>query len=149
MMAVPIRSGRATPRLVALAVLACALLLRVLVPQGWMPVETGQGWRLTPCSGSGPMAMGDPAGAALAMPGMRSMAGGKDHGMPDHGMPDHGGDHGCPYASLATALEEPVLPTLAVPIPMQSILPIAAAWMVAIGRGLAAPPPPATGPPSV
>ena len=52
-----LRSGARRPRMLALAVLACALLLRLLVPAGWMPVSDANGVHLTLCSGTGPMTM--------------------------------------------------------------------------------------------
>lgn len=134
-----IRAGRTTPRALAFAILAAALLLRIVVPQGWMPVDTGQGWRIVICTGSGPVQM--TAGMKMTG-GMHHLPGGPDHGA---------GDHACPYGSLALALAmaEPILPVVALPAIMRSVRLVAAVHTVAVGRGLAAPPPPATGPPLV
>jgi len=131
-------------RAAALALLVCALALRLLVPAGWMPVRDARGLHLTLCSGSGPMEM--PAGA---MPGMdHAMAGDAAHHGPhdrDQGMQDHA----CPFASLSLAITAPPLPEA--PLPVRPVLtsPGEAAFAVAIGRGLAAPPPPPTGPPAL
>jgi hypothetical protein len=130
------RTRTGLSRTLALAVIACALLARLLVPQGWMPVETARGWTLTLCSGSGPMQMGDASAAA-----MKPM----HHGGDDR---DHApGDHPCAFSSLALALDEPPLPLLDLPRPLLGAWTAWAGFAVAIGRGLAAPPPPATGPP--
>ena len=115
------------------------MLMRVLIPQGWMPVETGDGWRITICTGMGPMQMDMPA-MARAMAPMHH-----DSGSPGH----DAGDHPCAFAGFALALDEPPLPVLALPpLPAPAWLPAIVA-AVAIGRGLAAPPPPATGPPAL
>ncbi len=135
------RSGRNRLRTIALALLACALALRLLIPAGWMPVADAQGFHLTLCSGAGP----------LEIPPARPMAGMAHHGAHHHdhhhdqGIPDHP----CAFAGLGLALAEPVLPAIALIAPVieapVAIIPTA----VAIGRGLAAPPPPPTGPPAL
>lgn len=131
------------PRAAALALIACALFLRFLVPQGWMPMQTGQGWRITLCSGSGPMI----AAPAMTMPGMtHAMA------MPAHHLPADNwdaGDHPCAFANLALALNDPGTPVPLLPRLLLSAWIAGPAALVAIGRGLAAPPPPATGPPTL
>ena len=109
------------------ALLALALAIRLLVPQGWMPNGAGG---VMMCSGSAPVAM------ASAMHGGQEMPAG------------HGQDHPCPFAALGLAAAPPaavapVLPPAAVTATGRS-----AAHAIAVGRGLAAPPPPATGPPA-
>lgn len=111
--------------------IALALVVRALVPAGWMPVADGMGVRLALCPGQAP--------TAHAMP---SMSHGPEHG--GKGLPDHP----CAFAALGLAAGT-VPPSLAllpraVPVPA----PIAQRDEGAIGRGLAAPPPPATGPPA-
>lgn len=131
-----IRSAEGMARGLMLAAFACAMLLRFAIPAGWMPVADGSGIRLTICTGMGPM---DPAA-------MAGMAGGR-HGLP---MPGHGhadGDHPCTFAGLAAALVEPLLPPLPAPSAGAAMPRKPAADLVGVGRGLAAPPPPATGPP--
>jgi hypothetical protein len=130
------RSRSRNHRMLALAVLACAMALRILVPEGWMPVSDGHGFRITLCTGSGPMDM------TMAMPGMAM-----HHGKAGHGPQQPMQDHPCTFAHLGLAFAEPVLPSLAPP-PAEAAEALAArAFAVAIGHGLAAPPPPSTGPP--
>lgn len=111
-------------------VLALAIALKLMVPQGWMPDSRGG---LMLCSGK----------VAVATPVMA-------HG--GHGRHDAPGkptaDHPCAFAGLGMAAAPPpplaavIVPTMASDAP--PITPVA----VAVGRGLAAPPPPATGPPA-
>lgn len=134
------RNRRAMPQLIALALIACALIGRVLVPQGWMPVQTDQGWQISICSGSGPMTIDMPAVMAEALKGAHHDRGGQDHGP---------NDHPCAFSGMALALDTPLPPALALPaLVVENRLPGLAPG-VSIGRGLAAPPPPATGPPSL
>lgn len=120
----------------ALGGLLIVLLLRLLVPTGWMPVATpASGIAITICTGMGAVSAyidaegklhrTDKSGADLA----------KDVGL-------------CPFASGLSML--PVLDVL--------VASYALVWRttlahldeaVAIGRGLAAPPPPPTGPPAI
>ena len=124
-------------RTIALALLACALALRLLIPAGWMPVVDATGLHLTLCSGSGPIEL--PA-AHHAMAGMAH-----HHHHHDQGMPDHP----CAFAGLGLALAEPVLPAIALIAPVVEATVVVIPATVAIGRGLAAPPPPPTGPPAL
>ena len=112
------------------AMLALALVVRALVPTGWMPVATDQGIRFELCAGQ-------------AMPPAAGMHH-RHKGESQQTAPDHV----CAFAGLGLAADTappPVMLALA-PAPV----PVAAprALTVAIGRGLAAPPPPATGPPA-
>lgn len=115
----------------ALALIACALLLRIAVPGGWMPGEQGRWIELCTAQGSltafvdarGKLHHGDPADAEKA----------KQH---------------CAFAGLGGALDRPAAvepPTVA---PAYAPLPTRIA-SASVGRGLAAPPPPSTGPPSI
>jgi hypothetical protein len=111
---------------------ALALVARMLVPAGYMPSAQGAPG-LVICTGQGEMVM-----PAAAMPMKHS---------PDDGH-DHGGEHGCPFAPMAAAAD------LAAPLPVpaapfaaiDSALPSLRS-AVRPGLGLAAPPPPKTGPP--
>lgn len=134
-----LRTRRASTQLMALAIIACALFMRVLVPQGWMPVETASGWRIVICTGTGPMQMTMPADMASAMKGMH-------HGPKDQ--EHNSNDHPCAFSSLAMALDESPLTVLDLPKLVPGTLLIRLVTVVSVGRGLAAPPPPATGPPS-
>lgn len=133
-----LRSGAKRPRMVALAVLACAMLLRLLVPAGWMPVADANGVHLTPCSGTGPMTMPMASGQTMA---------GTAHHMPSdqQGAPEHP----CAFGHLSLAIAEPEWPALILPITPATLVPAGLAALVSIGRGLAAPPPPPTGPPAI
>ncbi|MBV9842223.1 MAG: hypothetical protein JOY99_11970 [Sphingomonadaceae bacterium] len=128
-----IRERNGIGRRFAVALLACALFLRLLVPQGWMPVARADGgWQITICTGMGPMKM------AAAASGKRS-----HHGQ-DEGRPDHP----CAFAGFAAALDLPPLPLVELPEPLRALWLPNLTLAAAIGRGLAAPPPPATGPPN-
>jgi hypothetical protein len=128
--------GRGTQLLLA-AVFACALLLRLAIPDGWMPAQTAHGWRLTICTGMGPLD---------SMPAMTM-----DHGV--HRMP--AGDHHktassiCPFSGLGMAMVDPFVPPFAFVPPIFAAVSTPLHDVVAIGRGLAAPPPPQTGPPVI
>jgi hypothetical protein len=127
-----LRSLTATRRRLLLALFACAMLLRIAVPEGWMPVAEANGWQLTICSGMWPVD---------AMPDMPGMAHHKAPAGHDQG------DHPCTFAGLGMAAALPDLPSMPVLPVAIAVPPLLAFGMVAIGRGLAAPPPPATGPP--
>lgn len=128
-----LRDGTLIARPIAAALLVLALLLRVFVPSGWMPAQAADGaTRIVICSEEGRQAAwvdrtgklhrGDPHQPASA-------------------------DHPCAFAGLAMASDIPELPTLPpLAFGREEITPRGAA-NVAVGRGLAAPPPPATGPP--
>lgn len=130
-----LRSLRPAHRAMLFALLAAAMFARLLVPQGWMPAADGSA-RLTMCSGMGAMEMPAEAHAAMA----KAMHGGK----PDK---PAGMDHPCTGAGLGlsllaagfTVLDSPHFTAfVATAFPFEGTIP---------GRGLAAPPPPATGPP--
>jgi hypothetical protein len=119
---------------------ALALFLRILIPSGWMPATDRIG--LMPCFGT--VATTAKHGAATmdhhASPLATSHRGG-------HRDSDRG-DKPCAFVSFACALAEP--DSLSGPLPAFVLTPILRAAIVegvAIGAGLAAPPPPPTGPP--
>lgn len=129
-----IRNGSLMPRPVALAILGVALLLRVLIPTGWMPSHGADGvTRITLCTGMGAVdAWVDAAGTV------------HDKKPVDKG----GADQPCAFAGLAMLAD---VPDAAVePPPVEYAAPSDSAFptSVAVGRGLAAPPPPSTGPPA-
>lgn len=125
-MAALLRSGGTTA---VLALFALAALLRLAVPAGWMPAA-GSGFSITICTGTGPVQV-----RAATRDG---------HGTPAGHDRD---DSGCPFAALGAALAAPLVPLGAFPIVVAPVAGVVAAAVVAVGRGLAAPPPPATGPP--
>jgi hypothetical protein len=128
--------------------LGCALLMRVLVPAGWMPAA-GQGLGIQICADG----MDGAAAARFAADAQhrfdRALAGsaaGHDR--------DDGGDHRdksqpCAFAGLALPWTGSEAPVLAAPLPPEPVFALPAAAPASIGRGLAAPPPPATGPPAL
>lgn len=112
--------------------LAVILAFRALVPAGWMPSEAKGQW-ITICSG---------AGVTVAW----LDADGKLH---KESAPAEASDGHCTFAALGFALDVPPfidgLPRYA---DLSSIAPIRP-FSVAVGQGLAAPPPPKTGPPAL
>lgn len=119
----------------ALVALLLTVLLagRMVVPTGWMPVRTAEGLTIMLCSGAD-------AGEAWVD------AGGKLH----HGQqPKSKGETGdpCPFGTISAPAALPTGPALAVAQPEPIPAPARPLQAVAIGRGLVAPPPPATGPP--
>lgn len=118
---------------VALGLVALALLLRILVPAGWMPAASGSGYAITLCTGMGSVSAWVDAE-------------GKVH---KEKPADASTGHPCVFSGFSAAIDLPVLDGGAIAHPLHVgtlLLPLATA--VAIGRGLAAPPPPSTGPPA-
>ncbi|MCZ4342307.1 hypothetical protein O4H52_11865 [Sphingomonadaceae bacterium G21617-S1] len=121
-------------RRLALAFIALALLMRLLVPAGFMPAR-GQGFAITLCTGMG------------AMPAWVDK-----HGQIHKGKqaPDKQVEHPCAFGAFGAALD---LPGGAAGLPLPFVagrtLLTALGEAVSIGHGLAAPPPPSTGPPLV
>ena len=106
--------------------LAVAIALRLLVPVGWMPAPGGG---LMICDGVAP------AIHAAHRGGHDQPAG-------------HQQEHPCAFAALSLAMAPPAtVPTVLAPATLTTggrLAPLS----VSVGRGLAAPPPPATGPPA-
>ena len=112
---------------------AGALLARLASPSGWMPKADVAGVHLVPCDGMAP-----------ELP--RAMAGMAHH---HHHSQAPTADHPCAFSGLGLAVAEPLPPPpLLAPSPARIVTPLAHP-AVAIGRGLAAPPPPATAPPAL
>lgn len=108
-----------------------ALVFRVAVPTGFMVGEGTTGPTIVICSGSGPMTM--------TLPGVPA----KHDGKADKA------DHPCVFAAAHVAAPAPV-PTSDVLV-LRSALsaPMLASGDLRPGLGLAAPPPPKTGPPAL
>lgn len=125
------------------ALFAVALAVRALVPGGWMVAAGADGSaRLVLCSGIGPI--GTPAQAAADRAMAAAMPGMAHH---DDAPPTHA-DHPCAFAGLGLPSD---VASFDLPVPPRRIVALAdlqRGRSVAIGRGLAAPPPPATGPPA-
>lgn len=119
-------------RAALLLLLACALFARLAAPSGWMPAADGAGLML--CPEAGP----------VVQAGTMHHTG---HGKP--AKPDHqGGERQpCAFAGLSLAADAPPVATVLLTPFFQPEAPPQRPIAVAVGRGLAAPPPPATGPP--
>ena len=128
-------------RFVWLALLVGVLIARGLTPDGWMPVANAAGGiKFTICTGMGP--------ADTTMSMSMSMAHGKMH----HKAPAKGraSDHPCAFAGIGLADNTRPPTTIAAPFfKPPSAAPAIERLVAAPGRGLAAPPPPATGPPTL
>jgi hypothetical protein len=119
-----------------LLLLVAALLARSVAPEGWMPVVNAAGGiEITVCNGTGP------DDAMVLSPD------GKLHHKAPGKSPS--GDHGCAFSGLGIADAPPTLVALAAPIFAPETAPALDPIGAIPGRGLAAPPPPATGPPSL
>lgn len=115
----------------AFALVILALLVRILVPAGWMPSADGSR-TITLCTGMGVQQISIAADGSLHD---------KAPAAPQR-------DHPCAFAGIATPLDLAVDPATALigALPVAAIQPVLIG-IVAVGRGLAAPPPPQTGPP--
>jgi len=112
------------------------LLARGLTPDGWMPVANASGGiEFALCPGTMPADTGMP------------MAHGKMH----HKAPAKGqtGDHPCAFAGIGLADASPPMPAIVAPWRPALSTPAIDRAVTMPGRGLAAPPPPATGPPAL
>lgn len=124
-----IRQSRAACGVFA-AMAFLVLLMRVLVPSGFMPVATGDRVVIQLCTGTGP--------ASIAI----------DLGRKNPADQHKAADHPCTYAgSFAGGLIDVAMPPLAAPLPSPALLPFGAAVADLTVHRLAAPPPPAIGPP--
>lgn len=135
-------------RKLLIAVLSCCLLARIAVPAGWMPmIAPDGGIVLSPCSGMGAMKMAGRGMPGMGMAGMSMPGGHVTPAAPDR-HPDPSGDHPCSGAGMSVALEAPAIaPLAATAVARAAVRPVR--MIPLIGRGLAAPPPPATGPPAL
>lgn len=118
---------------VVATLLALALLVRLIVPSGWMPV-VGNGYAITLCTGSGMVsAWVDDKGVVHK----------------DSKGPVQKADHPCTFAGFSADLASAgALPLLDGFIAFVDLIVVDTPRAVAVGRGLAAPPPPPTGPPA-
>lgn len=106
-----------------------ALFVRALVPVGWMPSSQEGRW-VSICSGAG-----------------ESQVWLDDQGAPHKSGDKMSGDGTCVFAGTA-ALPGTAETGVSFQVARYDAAPDAIAAAVTIGRGLAAPPPPQTGPPS-
>lgn len=113
--------------------LAVALLVRLVIPAGWMPVA-GNGYAITLCTGAGIVSAWVDADGVVHKDGKA---------------PAQKPDHPCTFAGLsADLLAGGTSSFLGHFVAFSSLIAAKAFETVAIGRGLAAPPPPPTGPPA-
>lgn len=122
--------------------LAAAIFMRLFVPAGWMPVADASGLHFELCRGQ--LARQQPAPVAehhMHHAGHQTDAG---KGTPEQ---EKHADQPCAFAGLGMALLDVPDPSstalLSFPVPTPATPPA-----IIPRRGLAAPPPPATGPPS-
>lgn len=128
------RSFTGRNRALALWILATALMLRILVPTGWMPMVGADGMtRITLCTGEGRVvAWVDRSGDVHKQ--------GTPKSDPRHDQP-------CAFSGLALAVADAPPPTIVASHAILADQPDSFPAIISIGRGLSAPPPPATGPP--
>lgn len=114
-----------------LAFIALALLMRIAFPSGWMPSFADGAVQISVCSGNGQTVMWlDKSGKTH-----KSDPSGEGH----ENTP-------CTFASVGPALPVPFA-VRAFPQLIERVAYAGYAETVSVGRGLAAPPPPQTGPP--
>ena len=124
-----------------LLVAVLALIMRIAVPAGTMVSADLAGTGLPPlviCTGNGAMTVAvDAAGQPV----------GGDH--QNNPGPSDSGDHACAFAAAAMTFAPPVLAEIAMPAAGDAAAPAPLPISQRPGLGLAAPPPPTTGPPSI
>jgi hypothetical protein len=133
-------AGRVNVRPKLLCFLLAALLVRLLVPAGYMIDTAGaHGVRIVLCAGDGVQA-----------PPASPMRGSMHNAAHHHDHDGRGEGHSlCPYAALSNASSPPPLAAALPPPPAPAPLGAPAHAVRAIRLALAAPPPPATGPPAL
>ncbi len=114
-----------THHVLAGTLLALALVLRVIIPTGFMPMVDNGRFVITVCSGTGPMVMAAPPAMSHAMP--HAMAA---HDEPKPETEHRGADQPCAFAGLSMASLAAVDTVL---------LAIALLFMLALGLRGAAP----------
>jgi hypothetical protein len=127
------KSMRKSGSLWALSLILCALFVRMIIPAGWMPAGDGADYtRISLCTGMG------------AQDAWLDTSGGLHKSDPGK---KHQGDSPCVFSGLSSALD---VPQSVPPAPLIATAHVDTLHLqdtVSIGSGLAAPPPPSTGPP--
>lgn len=127
------------------AVIAFALLLKALVPTGWMPAFEDGRITLRLCGGWMPATAINAQGHHGMTMDPAASPPTADHDR--HGEEQQGSDQPCSFAAAGLSWTAPgPSPTADLPLPLAA-LRVTLSPAVSIGRGLAAPPPPSTGPP--
>ena len=114
----------------ATALAALALLVRLAVPAGFMPMAGSPALILCPGQTAMPAAMA-----------------GMHHDKTTHD--DKSAQQSCPFAAAAAATDLATAPLILALPPMPLPMALLRTLLAAPGLGLAAPPPPKTGPPSL
>ncbi len=118
-----------------LTLMVFALAMRMVLPAGWMPTVSNGQATITLCTGAG-------------MVEAWVDADGKLH--KESPVKKHAGDQPCAFAGVGAAVDFPAFASIALALPFIAQPALTFALNnVAIGLGLAAPPPPAIGPPSL
>lgn len=141
------RQSPTQKRCIVLLLSAIMLMLANVVPTGWMPAKGAHGEFVVRICSQGLTEAQRIRFEALAQARV-------DHAM--HGADQHSGDDHqaasdpCPYGVVANAFAvPPISPSIGEPVEgIKADLPLLAS-NVGIGLGLAAPPPPSTGPPII
>ena len=128
-----------------LPVLLLCLLARGIIPAGWMPTFTAQGVSLVLCSGTAVEPASRPSAHNQHGAHADQDSSGKSHDDSDKSKHDMA-NQPCSFAAATVDLPWPDAPA-AIFTPTDSDLQFDRFHAVALGRGLAAPPPPSTGPP--
>ena len=136
-------------RHVATLIVACALAVRLLIPTGFMIGQATSGAPvLVLCPGQDDGAT-DTANHHQTMAHMMpdgSMMGGHDAG---HHHGDAGADRPCAFAAVGLAVDVPIAAPVLALAPPPAFIALRSPAPSNPGRGLAAPPPPSTGPPAL
>ena len=109
-----------------------ALAVRLLIPAGYMPGVNAAGPGLVICTGQGALLINEDS----------------SHAPPSHQDGDGSASHDCPFAAGGQALAAPLAEVIRVSAVEHQVLAETPAQNQRPGLGLAAPPPPTTGPPS-
>jgi len=132
----------------AVVLLVCALAMRMLIPSGFMIAPGAHGATLVLCPGQGAMPIALPHDmAAMAMPGHDMSKPSDKHQGDKH--QEKGDNLPCAFSPVGATAN---LVSVAHPVPPAAITVIAPTLFrifVQPGLGLAAPPPPKTGPPTL
>ena len=131
-------------------VLGLGLLMRALVPAGWMPAVDAQGIRLVLCDGWQDVTPETSHGGGHSVSADGHQMSASHVGGHEQGDKSKKADHSAPCTFAASALNVPLPSQVALPTAMPVLDLVSAAFsLVRVGQGLAAPPPPSTGPPSI
>ena len=126
-----------------IALIACALAIRLLVPSGFMltPGTNGALPTITICTGQGVMTVAMPIGMnPMAATGQASHDDGGQH-------QEKAPDHPCAFAAASATVDLGAMLHPVAPAGVEAITRPRFHAVARPGLGLAAPPPPKTGPP--